>query len=105
MASFLTFDTLQYVKKLKEAGVGEQAAEVQAEALKEIIENNLATKQDIRDLRQDTASLKKDLTRDMEFIKRDIELVKKDLTIRLGSMMVVAVSILSILITLLNRVH
>lgn len=102
MPSFLTVDTLQYVK---EAGVGEQAAEVQAEALKEIIENNLATKPDIRDLRQDTASLKKDLMRDIEFVKRDIELVKKDLTIRLGSMMVVAVSILSILITLLNRTH
>ncbi len=105
MANPLFFDTLQYVKKLREAGVAENVAEIQAEAFKEVIENNLATKQDIRDLRQDTAALKKDLTRDIEFVKRDIELVKKDLTIRLGSMMVVAVSILSILITLLNRVH
>lgn len=63
------------------------------------MENNLATKQDIKDLRQDMFVMKKDLT-------YDIEMVKKDLTIRLGSMLVIAVSIfLSVLITLLNRIH
>ncbi|WP_342146402.1 hypothetical protein [Rickettsiella endosymbiont of Aleochara curtula] len=95
MAGFLTFDTLQYVKKLREAGVAENIAEIQAEALKEVIETNIATKQDIRDLKRDIAALSVDL-------KRDIEMSKKDLTIRLGSMMVVAVSILSVLITLLK---
>jgi hypothetical protein len=105
----LSFDTLQYVKKLREAGVTEAAAEIQAEALMEVIENNLATKQDIKELRQDTASLKKDLTRDITLTKmeltRDIELSKKDLTIRFGSMLTVAVSLISVLITLLNRFH
>ena len=49
------------------------------------MENNLATKQDINDL------------------KRDIEINNKNLIIILGSMMVVAVvSILSVLITLLK---
>lgn len=95
MAGFLTFDTLQYVKKLREAGVAENIAEIQAEALKEVIETNIATKQDIRDLKRDIAALSVDL-------KRDIEMSKKDLTIRLGSMMVVTVSILSVLITLLK---
>lgn len=98
MSNPLFFDTLQYVKKLKEAGVAENIAEIQAEAFKEVMENNLATKQDVKDLRQDMLIMKKDLT-------YDIEMVKKDLTIRVGSMLAVAVSILSVLITLLNRAH
>ena len=119
MANPLFFDTLQYVKKLREAGVAENVAEIQAEAFKEVMENNLATKQDIRDLRQDMLSLRKDLTHNMEglsrnidlvkkdvvMIKKDLIMVKKDLTIRLGSMMAVGLSLLSVLITLLNRAH
>ena len=38
------FDTLMYAKKLREAGVPEKQAEIQAEALLEIMENNVATK-------------------------------------------------------------
>lgn len=98
MTSLLTFDTLQYVKKLREAGVSEKAAEVQAEALKDVIENNLATKSDIRSLKKDIESLRVDL-------QRDIDLSKKDLTIRLGSMITIAASAISVLITLLNRIH
>ncbi len=48
MSHPLFFDTLQYVKKLKEAGVAENVAEIQAKAFKEVMENNLATKQDIK---------------------------------------------------------
>ncbi|MEN9916573.1 MAG: hypothetical protein RLY40_505 [Pseudomonadota bacterium] len=105
MSHPLFFDTLQYVKKLKEAGVAENVAEIQAEAFKEVMENNLATKQDVKDLRQDMLIMKKDLTHDIETVSRNVELVKKDLTIRMGSMLAIAVSILSVLITLLNRAH
>lgn len=35
------FDTLQYAKRLKEAGVSEKQAEVQAEALREIEQSRL----------------------------------------------------------------
>ena len=33
MGKAITFDTLQYAKKLREAGISEKAAEIQAEAL------------------------------------------------------------------------
>lgn len=46
----ITFDTLQFAKKLKEAGVPERQAEVQAEAMAEIIEERLATKLDLEKL-------------------------------------------------------
>jgi hypothetical protein len=44
------FDTLAYAKKLKEAGVPEKQAEIHAEALAEIIDERLTTKQDLKEL-------------------------------------------------------
>ena len=44
MPTSVTFDTLAYAKKLKSAGVPEAQAEIQAEALKEIINSELVTK-------------------------------------------------------------
>ncbi len=50
MPSTLTFDTLAYVKKLRSAGVAEEQAEIHAEALAEILEERIATKQDLKEL-------------------------------------------------------
>ena len=50
----LTFDTLAYVKKLREAGVDEKQAEAQAAALVSVLKETsgeFATKQDIDRLR------------------------------------------------------
>ncbi len=41
------FDTLAYAKKLKEAGVPENQAEIHAEAIAELIDEQLATKKDL----------------------------------------------------------
>ncbi|MBI5816709.1 MAG: DUF1640 domain-containing protein [Nitrospinae bacterium] len=47
----VTFDTfLAYANKLKAVGVPEKQAEVQAEALAGIVEDNLATKRDLKEL-------------------------------------------------------
>ena len=59
-----TFDTLQYAKKLKKAGFTEQQAEIQAEALADFIENNLATKRDLKELE---LALKNDIKQLEEF--------------------------------------
>ena len=75
--SDITFDTLKYSKKLREAGFTEQQAEIQAEALKELIEDKLATKQDLKEL--------------------EARLTYK-LTIRFGSMLVAAVLVLAAII-------
>ncbi len=47
MPSVMTFDTLAYAKKLKAAGVPDEQAEVQAEALKDIVNTELVTKRDL----------------------------------------------------------
>lgn len=57
----ITFDTLAYVKTLREAGIDEKQAEAQAVALASVLKSgvtDLATKQDMELLR---AELKKDL--------------------------------------------
>ena len=48
MSTTLIFDTLQYAKRLKQAGFTEEQAEVQAEAIKQLIDDQLITKQDIK---------------------------------------------------------
>lgn len=79
-----TFDTLMYAKKLKEAGFTEQQAEVQAEAMRELIDNNLATKCDLKELEEHLTS---------------------KLTIRLGGLMIAGITALSILVSILSRIH
>lgn len=44
-------DTLQIAKKAKEAGFSEKQAEFYAENLAELVDSQVATKQDIKDLR------------------------------------------------------
>jgi hypothetical protein len=61
------FDTLGYVHKLKEAGVPENQAETHARALSEIIQSNLATRQDLE-------KTKADLTIEIEKIKTGLSI-------------------------------
>jgi len=61
LMSTAIFDTLQYAKRLREAGVPEKQAEVQAEALREIEQSRfdeLATKADIARLEGEIKLLK-----------------------------------------------
>jgi hypothetical protein len=50
MSSALVFDSLAYAKRLKEAGFTEHQAEVQAEVFAELVDEQLATKRDIKEL-------------------------------------------------------
>jgi hypothetical protein len=44
------FDTLKYAIQLEEAGVTRKQAETHMRIMSEIVETNLATKQDLKDL-------------------------------------------------------
>ncbi|MFQ5647234.1 MAG: hypothetical protein ACE5GM_09910 [bacterium] len=76
----IIFDTLAYANKLKTVGVPEQQAEIQAETLAEIIESNLVTKRDLKEL--------------------ELRL-KYDLTLRFGGMLAVSTTILAVLMKIL----
>ena len=71
-----SFDTLNYAKKLQEAGFTPQQAEAQAEALLAVVDENLAT-------------------------KHDIELLRRDIIIWLGGLIIVSTTALGILMKVL----
>ena len=94
MSNAIAFDTLAYAKKLKKVGFTEEQAEVQAEALAQIIDERLATKQDIIALKRDINEVKRDI--------KEMELrLKHDLTLRLGAMLVAGIAIVAALVKLL----
>ena len=80
----LAFDTHKYVKRLTAAGMPENQAEVIADEQRSLIEDQLATGYDIKELeaatRQDIAAVRRDIKeleaatqRDTAEIRRDIE--------------------------------
>jgi len=105
MPSTVVFNTLSYAKKLKAAGFTEEQAEVQAEALAEIVDERLANKQDILALKRDIKELEATLKRDMKeleaTLKRDMKELEMRLTIRLGTMMAISIAIVAALVKLL----
>jgi hypothetical protein len=82
----ITFDTLAYAKKLTAVGVPVEQAEVQAEAIAEIIEERLATKKDLEELKIE--------------LKRDIQEMSYKLIIAVGGMLVVVIGVLAAIIKL-----
>jgi hypothetical protein len=103
-----TFDTLTYARKLQAAGFTPQQAEAQAEALRAVVEENLATKQDLKELearllhsielvRHDVELVR----HDVELVRRDVEITRRDIIIWLGGIVVVATTTLGVLMKLL----
>lgn len=87
MSHAMAFDTLAYSKRLIEVGVPQRQAEVQAETFAEIIEDSVATKQDIQEINREL---------------REMELrLKQELTIRLGAMMATSIAVVATLVKLL----
>ena len=93
MGHAIAFDTLAYAKKLIAAGVPAQQAEVQAEAIAEIIEDRLSTKQDLKELE---VALKYDILD----LKLDMKEMEQRIIIKLGAMMAASIAIIAVLIKL-----
>ena len=51
------FNTLMYAKKLEEVGVSRDQAEAHIQIIAEIVEGDLSTKQDIKDLKDELQKL------------------------------------------------
>lgn len=102
--SATTFDTLAYAKKLQEAGFSSQQAETQAEALKDVIDDNLATKQDINELKKDIQQVRSEMQQFKGEVRGDMQLLEErisyKLTIRLGLMLLAAFTLFATVIKL-----
>ena len=75
----MTFDTLDYFEKLKNAGFTEEQAKVQVEAMQGVVRSydearrkELAAKGDIQDLRLEMKSMEMRLSEKMEANKHEI---------------------------------
>src|SRR5690242_4105917 len=89
------FDTLAFAESLEQGGFTRQQAQVLAREQAKLIDERLATKRDIGDVRADIETLrisgKNDLTAlELKLDKRlaEFELRLKDLQIRIGGMIV-----------------
>jgi len=98
MGHALAFDTHAYVKKLVTVGVSERQAEVQAETLTELLDNDLATKRDLKELE---IALRRDMKELENATRRDIKELEMRLTIRLGAIMAGGIAIVATLVKLL----
>lgn len=91
----LTFDTLAYANKLKSGGLDSKLAEAQAEAqaevFSELIDDSLATKQDITEIKTEIKEL-----------KIEMKLLENRLLIKLGVIMAAGVGLLATLITIFH---
>ena len=85
------FDSLGYARKLRDAGVPQDPAEAHAEAAREFIMTELATRYDLDVLR-----------RELETAMDNLGL---RLTVRLGVMMAAGLSILGAVLGTLMRLH
>ncbi len=94
MQTVIAFDTHSLVKRLKSVGFTEEQSEVFAEEQARIIDERLATKQDIVALQRDMKALEINL-------KRDMKELEYRMIIKLGTLIVVAVGAVAALVKLL----
>ena len=98
MTHALAFDTLKYSKRLVEAGFTTTQAEALAEEQARLIDERLATKQDLKKLE---AATKRDL-KDLETtLKRDITEAKVDILKWVTGLLLAQAAVIAALVKLL----
>lgn len=83
----ITFDTHSFVKKLKAVGFTEEQAEVFASEQARLIEDKLATKNDLVELENN--------------LRRDMRELEYRIIIKLGSLMAASIAVVATLVKLL----
>ena len=82
------FNTLKYAKILEEVGFTRDQSEMSIKILVEIMEDKLATKQDLQDLRVEIQLLRTD-------VQHSFLQLESKLTIRIGTMLAASIAILT----------
>jgi hypothetical protein len=92
-----TFDSLGYAKRLRDGGVPQDQAEAHAEAARDFIMVELATKADLLATKHELRSSIDELRTEL---RNNIETQSLRLTVRLGAMLVVAIGALAAILKL-----
>jgi septal ring factor EnvC (AmiA/AmiB activator) len=82
MPGAVLFDTLRYAKRLRSSGFNESQAEVLATLQAEIIEDNLATKQDLKQVEVQIKGLEAHI-KEVEARIKEVEARIKELEVRI----------------------
>jgi hypothetical protein len=98
----MTFDTLSYARRLRQAGVPDAQAEAMADATRELVVQDVATKADLVGLEQ---RFKSDLAAVEQRLMVAMETLSLRLTVRMGIMLAAGLSLMTALIGLLIRSH
>ena len=96
------FKALKYTKILEDVGLTREQAEAHIEIMTEVMDSNLATKQDVKDLRQEVKELEVSLLHEIKDVRNDIVQSEYRLTVKMGTIVSVA---LGIAIAFLKFVH
>ena len=77
MPQILAFDSLAASKQLREAGFSEQQAEAQVMLITRLVDDQLATKQDIAEVQRDIKMLEQATKTQIAEVKRDIKMLEQ----------------------------
>jgi hypothetical protein len=94
----MTFDTLSYARRLRQAGV----PEAMADATRDLVMQDVATKPDLAGVEQ---RLRADLLALEQRLAAAMETLTLRLTVRMGVMLAASLSLMTALIGLLVRSH
>ena len=83
----LALDTLKAAKKLRDAGFGEAQAEALVTVVSSALDDTVATKADIKEVRVDINALKAKF-------EADLKSLEQRMTIKLGGMLVVGIGVI-----------
>ncbi len=112
----IAIDTLAYARRLREAGLSEEQAEAQAEALAAAMTDTLATRQDLRELETRMEARFSQVDSRFEYLEKHIDTrfaehgarfdaklsdLERRMTMRLGGIMVAGIVVVSTLVKLL----
>jgi hypothetical protein len=92
------FNTLKYAKILQEVGFTQEQSEATVVMLSEVMEEKLATKDDLISVRQEIASVRQEL---VELREKDLQILKSELIIKMGAMQAASIAIIVALIKIL----
>lgn len=82
------FNTLKYAKMLEEVGFSRDQAETSIGILVEIMEDKLATKEDLR-------KLEERIEHSFQEVKSSVQLLESKMTVRMGTMLAASIAILT----------
>jgi DNA polymerase III delta prime subunit len=103
------FNALRYTQELEKAGFSRDQADVSMKVLMDVMNENFATKSDLKELeyslRSDFAELKAEVKSDINGLKSEIKEMEYKLTIKLGVMTTISIGAMATLMKLFQSIH